>query len=134
MEAVPFPDRHEPAISGGPAPPKPESPRRNRRLQRVADYRQKALANSDALVANLGAINSDLMVIAYWLMRATKTTLAHSSNPCEELASHLPAIQTCAQLTRQIARFAQLQLRWGEDQEKEPKHVVPAFDLSKESD
>jgi hypothetical protein len=110
MEGVSSPNTGEQVINE-PQPARRQAPARNRRLQRIADYRQEALASRDPLTANLGAINSDLMVIAYRLMKAARTTLARSPNLFEDLNSYLPGIQACSQLARQIHRLAKLGLR-----------------------
>jgi hypothetical protein len=89
----------------------PGEPCRSQRLKRIRDYRQEALGNPDALQANLGAINSDLMRIAYRLMRATDRALGQCPQPLEDFPSLLPAIETCSQLARQIDRLAQLDAR-----------------------
>jgi hypothetical protein len=95
--------------SAGREPPK--SSRRHRRLERIRDYECDALAQPDALVANLGAINSDLMRLAYRLLRSTNAGLAQYATSLEDVATILPAIGVCSQITRQIDRLAQLDCR-----------------------
>lgn len=89
------------------------SPKRPRssRLQRIDEYRQEALAQPDALRANLGALNSDLMRMAYRLNRATNRALAHTSDLLQEFNTVGPAVAACLQVARQVDRLAQLELR-----------------------
>ena len=83
----------------------------DQRLTRIEDYRRQALANPDVLAANLGAINSDLMQIAFRLMKVTEQTLAESTQPCKDLGKVLPAIGMTSQITRQIQRFAAIEMQ-----------------------
>lgn len=85
--------------------------RRNPRLQRIRDYQREALANPDALAANLGAVNADLMQIAYRLLKATNAAFAQSANPLEDFTALLSALNVSSQLTRQIHRLAEFDER-----------------------
>jgi hypothetical protein len=84
------------------------SRRLNPRLKRIRDYERDALNNLDALKANLGAINADLMRVDYRLLNATNAALARSSQPMEDFPALLPALNVISQLTRQIHRLAEL--------------------------
>lgn len=86
-------------------------PQSSLRLQRIDEYRQEALANPDALSANLGAVNSDLMRMAYRLMHVADEVLAQSANPLEEMSKLLPVIGVSAQFARQIQRYAEFDTR-----------------------
>jgi len=105
-------------VTGAAGPPPPE-----RRLARSNDYRREALADPDALAANLGAINGDLMTIAYRLLQATDAAFARSDSPLEDFASLLPAIGVGSQLARQIQRFAEFARRLRPPQA--PKPALP---------
>jgi hypothetical protein len=91
----------------------PIGSRRNRRLQRIRDYRQQALGQKDALTANLGAVASDLMLLQYRLSQALNGALAQTDSVMEDFAEWSPALQACLQLTRQIDRLANLDQRLG---------------------
>src|SRR5262249_57693061 len=64
-----------------PADSPPTGRRRSRRLERIRDYQRDSLADPDPLQANLGAVNGDLMRIAYRLMKITDAALARSPYP-----------------------------------------------------
>src|ERR1700733_11419344 len=80
----------------------PGTRRKSQRLARINDYLQQALADPDALAANVGAVTTDLMRVEYHLMRAIDKALVRSANPLDEFQTLRPAIDTCAQLTRQM--------------------------------
>lgn len=97
----------EPTTAGN-GVPRPTAPRRGRRLERIAEYRREALDQPDALRANLGVINADLMKIVGQLLRATDRALLGSARPEEDFRRLLPTIEVCLRLTRQVDRLAQL--------------------------
>jgi hypothetical protein len=118
------------------APEPPLTGRRcNRRLQRIDDYQRASLADPDALAANVGAIGSDLMKMEYRLMKAINGALARSPDPIGDFATLLPAIETCAQVTRQIFRLADLsyRLRGARTSTSFPPSPVPAGTALSES-
>ena len=81
------------------------------RLSRVFDYQAKSLAKEDDLEANLGSINSGLMRIAIWLDEAVDQVLESGPRTVERLTRLLPAIDAHLRVTRQVDRFAQLEIR-----------------------
>jgi len=81
------------------------------RLSRVLDYQASSLDKEDPLEANLGSINSGLMRIALWLDETIEQTVRSGAPNAERLTRILPAIDTHLRLTRQVDRFAQLELR-----------------------
>jgi len=89
----------------------PANRRKAKRPQRIRDYEQEVLNDPDALAANLGAVNADLMWISYRLGKVTRAALARSTNPLEDLAGLLPAINASAQVARQIHRLAEFDSR-----------------------
>lgn len=105
------------------------SKRRSRRLERIGDYQQAALAYPDPLAANLGALNSDLMRISYRLMRATDKALALSANPLEDFDTLRPALEACSHVSRQIHRLSQLDCRLRSSRPRKPttsRSAMPA--------
>ena len=85
--------------------------RRAARLSRVGDYQTRTLAQEDALLANLGSINSGLMCVALWLDETIKQALESGPRSVERLRRILPAIDTHLRVSRQVERFAGLELR-----------------------
>ena len=84
------------------------------RLSRVFDYQAFSLEKEDALEAKLGSINSGLMRIALWLDETIEQAMG-SGPPNVELFQRIsPAIETHLRVTRQVNRFAQIELRAAE--------------------
>jgi hypothetical protein len=81
------------------------------RLGRVLDYQAGSLAKEDALEANLGSINSGLMRVALWLDETIEEAMESGPRTVERLQRILPAIDTHLRVTRQVDRFAQIELR-----------------------
>lgn len=82
-----------------------------RRLELAAEYQRRALQTEDALLANLGSINGGLMRIAVSLDESIATMLERGGLAVEQLRTILPAVEMHLRVTRQIDRFAQLELR-----------------------
>ena len=81
------------------------------RLTRVLDYQASALTKEDHLEANLGSINSGLMRIGLWLDETIGRAMAGGPPTVERMHRILPAIETHLRVTRQVDRFAQIELR-----------------------
>ncbi len=81
------------------------------RLTRITDYLADALEKEDALGTNLGSINSGLMRLALWLEETIEQDIENGPPNPERIERILPALETQLRLTRQIDRFAQLELR-----------------------
>ena len=81
------------------------------RLQRIMDYLREALARDSALEANLGAVNSDLLMMGYRLKQAIDEAMAATPAALEQFQRLMPAIDSYLRLTKQIDRLAQLSLR-----------------------
>ena len=94
---------------GAAAPPAGDGA--DRRLQRIMDYLREALARESALEANLGAVNSDLLIMGYRLKQAIDEAMAATPAALEQFQRLMPAIDSYLRLTKQIDRLAQLSLR-----------------------
>lgn len=81
------------------------------RLQRVADYQSGAAARPDPLEANLGLINGGLMRIGLAIDEAVTRALAKTPITIEQLDRMRPTIEMYLRITRQVDRFAQLELK-----------------------
>ena len=84
------------------------------RLSRVLDYQASSLEKEDALEANLGSINSGLMRVALWLDETIEQAMGSGPPNVDSLQRILPAIDTHLRVTRQVDRFAQIELRAAE--------------------
>ena len=94
--------------------------RRDARLSRVLDFQASSLAKDDPLEANLGSINSGLMRVALWLDEAIEEAMESGPRTVERLQRMLPAIETHLRVTRQVDRFAQLEIRNAEARKPKP--------------
>jgi len=81
------------------------------RLSRVYEYLTESLKKKDALEANVGSVNCGLMQIAIWLDEAIGQDIAIGPLDVDRLKHLSPAIETYLKVTRQIDRFAQIQIR-----------------------
>jgi hypothetical protein len=93
----------------------------DRRLERVRDYLHESLAKADALAANLGAATSDLMLYSYRLHEAIAAEMAEAPLSLEQLEHLRPAVDAYLRITRQIDRFAHLDLRLSAAQKEAAK-------------
>lgn len=98
---------------------------RGARLKRVLDYRASSLQKDDPLEANLGSINSGLMRVALWLDETIEQAMQSGPPNVERLSRILPAIETHLRLTRQVDRFAQIELRAVEARKPKPMDENP---------
>ena len=98
--------------------------RQARRFGRVLDYQTASLAREDALEANLGSINSGLMQIALWLDETISRTIEQGPRTVEQLPAVLPAIDAHLRVTRQVDRFAQIELRAAEARRPAGAHTT----------
>jgi hypothetical protein len=87
------------------------------RKQRIEDFQNDALAASDPLQANLGAINGALMRMSYHMETALEAALITITDPVDRFARLGPAIDAYLKVTRQIDRFAQLDNRLSSPQD-----------------
>ncbi len=93
------------------------------RLSRVLDYQACSLAKDNPLEANLGSINSGLMRVALWLDETIEEAMESGPLNVERLARILPAIDTHLRVTRQVDRFAQIELRAADARKPKPKDI-----------
>ena len=84
---------------------------REARERRVVDYLADSLAKRDPLEANVGSINSGLMLAALELDEFIRQRFQRDPGDPERLRRAMPAIDALLRVTRQVDRFAQLQLR-----------------------
>ena len=90
------------------------------RLSRVLDYQASSLEKHDPLEANLGSINSGLMRVALWLDEAIEQAMESGPPNVERLPQIIPAIDTHLRVTRQVDRFAQVEMRAAEARKPKP--------------
>ena len=105
------------------------------RLRRVHDYQAASLAKANPLEANLGSINSGLMRVTLWLDETIERYMESGPGTMERLQTITPAIETHLKVTRQVDRFAQIELRAAEarqpkteDEVTSPPPSLPACD------
>jgi hypothetical protein len=78
------------------------------RLQRIIEYLQDSLADSDPLDANLGTVNADLFLMAHRLMQGMGDVLASRPDSLEEFDLVHQSLDHYLRVTKQIDRFTQL--------------------------
>lgn len=81
------------------------------RKRRIDDFQRDALADPDALQANLGAINGGLMRMSHHMETAIEAALTTIADPVDRFERLGPAIDAFLKVTRQIDRLAQLDRR-----------------------
>ena len=98
---------------------------KDERHERIKDYLRSALAMKDPLAANVGAVNSDLMLFGYSLQRAITKALDLAPAALDEFGKLMPAIDSYMRISRQVERFAKLnqQLAGAEKARQVAKHV-----------
>ena len=95
----------------------------NLRIHRIEQLQAEALAEPDALQANLGAFNAGLMRIGFRLEEAIEGASAQITDPLARFERLAPAIDSLLKVMRQVDRFAQLDQRLASAQQsrKTPK-------------
>jgi hypothetical protein len=78
------------------------------RRQRMNDHLRAALSDSDPLLANVGAVNSDLMAMALRIRDLTEEAFAESH---VNLTALVPTFDIGLRVARQIQPFAELEHR-----------------------
>jgi hypothetical protein len=89
------------------------------RLQRILDHLHEALAAESPLAANLGAVNSDLMLMGYRLQQVIEAAMAATPVGLDQFELLMPAISNYLRIIKQIDRLAQLSLRLAAAQEED---------------
>ena len=72
------------------------------------DYLRYVLAMEDPLAANVGTVNSDLMLFGYSLQQAITKALEMTPAALDEFGKLMPAIDSYMRISRQVERFAKL--------------------------
>jgi hypothetical protein len=80
------------------------------RVQRLTDYRRDSLAIASSLEASLGAVNADLLELAY-LMKPVLAKALASEPTLAKLEELAPIFDPYLKVTRQAERFTQLAIR-----------------------
>ena len=88
--------------------------RHDARPIRVRDFQASSLAKDDPLEANLGSINSGLMRVALLMDEAIEEAIPCGPRMIESVKRMLPEIESYLKITRQVDRFAQLEVRIAE--------------------
>lgn len=98
---------------------------KDERHERIMDYLRSSLAMEDPLAANVGAVNSDLMLFGYSLQRAITKALDLAPAALDEFGKLMPAIDSYMRISRQVERFAKLnqQLAGAEKARQVANHV-----------
>lgn len=81
------------------------------REAKIREYVMQSLRITDALRANVGLINSDLMSTAAALQQAVQAAMVGGPLSLEQLAEIEPALNILLRVVRQVDRFAQLEMR-----------------------
>jgi hypothetical protein len=79
------------------------------RLEKIEDQLRESLRKANALEANLGAVSTDLMLMACRLKEAIEERLG--KNPLEDFEKLMPAIDAYLRVARQIERLVTLAQR-----------------------
>lgn len=103
------PEVRSDSLGDGPADSsKALSGRPSKRGRRLREYRCQALDHHDALHANLGVMNADLMEIANGLGKVIRSALRGQANPLEtypDLPKVLQTYHNCARLVQRFTLF-----------------------------
>ena len=111
-------DTQASTLNDQPARKTTQSPESNRtgadvRLERILDYVNQSLAKLNPLEASLGALNADLMLMAYRLRQVLDDALQEGAAAFEELEELAPTIDQLLRILKQIERFSQLAIKLG---------------------
>lgn len=81
------------------------------RTRRLAEYMASSLTEDDPLAANLGAVNGDLMLLAYRMRQALDGLFDEPPESVQELQAAMPGLEGYLKVTKQIDRFSQLAVK-----------------------
>ena len=87
-------------------------------LRRVADYIRDSLDKADAFEATLGAVNGQLMRLAYRQSQALEEALTQGPADSEQLEHLTPAVDQFLKVTKQIGSYSGLAIRLAKGKEK----------------
>ena len=82
-----------------------------RRRRRAEEYHGRVLSEPDPLKATLGSINAEMMQMCIALDEAIHQRLFAGPPTLERIMRHAAAMELQLKLSRQVERFAQLELR-----------------------
>jgi hypothetical protein len=88
-----------------------KSPEADRRSERIAEYMCQEMESVDPLIANVGAINGDLMHIAHGLKRALDQSLGELAHRPEALGDMLLPLNLYLRVSKQVDRMTQLAIK-----------------------
>jgi hypothetical protein len=77
------------------------------RVQRLVEYTADSLAKENALEANLGVINGDLMLLEYRFRQGLDELFKESPHSLEELTIAMPSVDAFLRIAKQIDRYSQ---------------------------
>lgn len=78
------------------------------RLERIHAFLVQSLEKVDPFQSNLGAISSDLALMAFRLKEGIDDAMNKSPNPLEDLQRLMPALEAYLRIARQFDRLGQL--------------------------
>ena len=81
---------------------------KDERHERIMEYLRSSLAMKDPLAANVGAVNSDLMLFGYSLRRAISKALDMTPDVLDQLGKLMPAMEAYMRISKQVERFTKL--------------------------
>lgn len=81
------------------------------RVQRIADYAADSLAKDNALEANLGVVNADLMLIAFRFRDVLEDVLQQPTETLAQMAEFMPGVDGYLKVVKQVDRFSQLAIK-----------------------
>jgi len=79
-----------------------------KRLATIESLMRQSLDEPDPLTANLGATNSDLFEMAFYVKQSISASMAQTLTSLEALPNLLPAMEMYLKLTRQSERIAKI--------------------------
>jgi hypothetical protein len=81
---------------------------KDERHERIMEYLRSSLAMKDPLAANVGAVNSDLMLFGYSLRRAISKALDMTPDVLDQFGKLMPAMEAYMRISKQVERFTKL--------------------------
>jgi len=86
----------------------PNSADVDRRMQRITEYSELALNNSDPLEANLGAVIGDLNFLAYQFRHAIDNMVEENGQAPVDNEHFVPTVEIVLKVHRQIERLTKI--------------------------
>ena len=88
------------------------------REQRIADYVAESLAQEDAMEANLGVVNADLMLLAHRFRHVLEEAMQQPPETLAEMAELMPGVDSYLRVVKQVDRLSQLAVKLRESNVK----------------